>query len=161
MSDPQRDPLAARSFETVLSDELDAVSVARAGRGDRSRFEGDDALDRARDARLFALAFSGGGIRSAIFNLGVAQGLARLGLLSRLDYLSVNSGGGYIGSWLAAWIRREGLQGVETALAEDACRHDAASDAGPETGESVAGAAAGGEASKLGPGDADPFEDSG
>src|SRR5262249_10492726 len=39
-------------------------------------------------------------------------GLADLGLLKRLDYLSTVSGGGYIGSWLAAWIKREGA--VET-----------------------------------------------
>jgi hypothetical protein len=57
---------------------------------------------------LFGLAFSGGGIRSATFNLGILQGLAQRGLLRRFDYLSTVSGGGYIGSWLAAWIYREG-----------------------------------------------------
>ena len=40
---------------------------------------------------LAALCISGGGIRSATFNLGVIQGLARLGLLSRFDLLSVNT----------------------------------------------------------------------
>lgn len=45
-------------------------------------------------APLAALCFSGGGIRSATFNLGVLQGLARLGLLRRFDYLSSVSGGG-------------------------------------------------------------------
>ena len=30
-----------------------------------------------------------------------------MGLLTRIDYLSTVSGGGYIGGWLAAWIRRE------------------------------------------------------
>ena len=61
----------------------------------------------AMDMNLFGLAFSGGGIRSATFNLGVLQGLSRIGLLRHVDYLSTVSGGGYIGSWLAAWIRRE------------------------------------------------------
>ena len=56
---------------------------------------------------LFGLAFSGGGIRSATFNLGVLQALAALKLLTRIDYLSSVSGGGYIAGWLAAWIRRE------------------------------------------------------
>jgi predicted acylesterase/phospholipase RssA len=42
-----------------------------------------------------------------LFNLGVLQTLAQNGLLKRIDYLSTVSGGGYIGSWLAAWIRRE------------------------------------------------------
>jgi hypothetical protein len=46
------------------------------------------------------LALSGGGIRSAVFCLGVLQGLARHGLLKNFDYLSTVSGGGYIGSSL-------------------------------------------------------------
>lgn len=55
-----------------------------------------------------ALCLSGGGIRSATFNLGILQGLARHGLLDRFDYLSTVSGGGFIGGWLTAWIRRQG-----------------------------------------------------
>src|ERR1700730_6750844 len=55
---------------------------------------------------LCALAFSGGGIRSATLNLGILQGLANLGLLHRIDYLSTVSGGGYIGSWWTSWIKR-------------------------------------------------------
>lgn len=60
------------------------------------------------------LCFSGGGIRSATFGLGVLQTLARLQLLNKFDYLSTVSGGGYIGSWLTAWIHRHprGLDGV-------------------------------------------------
>jgi hypothetical protein len=53
-----------------------------------------------------ALCFSGGGIRSATFGLGVLQTLVRSGLLPRFDYLSTVSGGGYLGSWLSAWIHR-------------------------------------------------------
>ena len=55
---------------------------------------------------LIGLAFSGGGIRSATFNLGVLQGLQELDLLRHVDYLSTVSGGGFIGSWLAANVRR-------------------------------------------------------
>ena len=54
-----------------------------------------------------ALCLSGGGVRSAVFNLGIIQGLARCGLLDKFDYLSTVSGGGFIGGWLTAWIRRE------------------------------------------------------
>src|SRR6188474_3466300 len=54
-----------------------------------------------------ALALSGGGVRSATFNLGVLQGLAERGLLTRLDYLSTVSGGGYIGSWLSTLTKRK------------------------------------------------------
>lgn len=59
---------------------------------------------------LSALCLSGGGIRSATFCLGVLQALAQKGLLGRFHYLSTVSGGGYIGSWLSAWIAREQSQ---------------------------------------------------
>src|SRR5438477_6773878 len=67
-----------------------------------------------------ALCISGGGIRSASFGLGVLQGLARCELLDRFHYLSMVSGGGYIGGWLAAWIHRSdgGLAEVAAQLAE-------------------------------------------
>lgn len=52
----------------------------------------------------WALCLSGGGIRSATFNLGVLQQLASLKLLRRFNYLSTVSGGGYIGSWLSRWL---------------------------------------------------------
>lgn len=53
---------------------------------------------------LVGLALSGGGIRSATFNLGVIQGLAKRGILKHIDYLSTVSGGGYIGSCLSALL---------------------------------------------------------
>jgi hypothetical protein len=56
--------------------------------------------------RRSALCFSGGGIRSATFGLGIVQGLARNGLLKQFDFLSTVSGGGYLGSWLSGWIER-------------------------------------------------------
>lgn len=67
-------------------------------------------LDRIEGARLkpgprlglAGLAISGGGIRSATFNLGVLQALERRGLLPRMDYLSTVSGGGYIGGCLSS-----------------------------------------------------------
>ena len=85
--------------------------------------------DQARQAAIYALihrvpggrvalCLSGGGIRSATFGLGIIQGLAKLKLLEKLDCLSTVSGGGYIGSWLSAWIRNhlQGLAGVAAAL---------------------------------------------
>jgi Patatin-like phospholipase len=65
---------------------------------------------------LSALCLSGGGIRSATFNLGVLQGLARSGLLGSFDYLSSVSGGGYIASWLRTWMYREGTAAVLAQL---------------------------------------------
>jgi hypothetical protein len=49
-------------------------------------------------APRIGLAFSGGGIRSATFCLGVLRALARNKVLHRFDYLSTVSGGGYVGS---------------------------------------------------------------
>lgn len=68
--------------------------------------------------QLAAVCLSGGGIRSATFGLGVLQGLAHNKLLSKFSYISTVSGGGYVGSWLSAWIRRhpDGLAGVERRL---------------------------------------------
>ncbi len=70
------------------------------------------------------LALSGGGIRSATFNLGVLQALAKLKLLYKFDYLSTVSGGGYIGSWLAAWIKRRGFAEVNRQLDSDWVAHE-------------------------------------
>lgn len=64
-------------------------------------------VESGRAASSIGLAFSGGGIRSATFNLGVLQGMARRGLLKHIDYLSTVSGGGYIGAWYMAFLRRQ------------------------------------------------------
>jgi hypothetical protein len=69
-------------------------------------------VGRIHSARHAALCLSGGGIRSASFAMGVVQGLARRGLLSRFEYLSTVSGGGYTGSWLSAWMARSGAHRV-------------------------------------------------
>lgn len=48
------------------------------------------------------LAFSGGGIRSATFSLGLAQALAEKRLFPQIDYLATVSGGGYTGAFLGS-----------------------------------------------------------
>ncbi len=75
-----------------------------------------DVYKRAADLGLMGLCFSGGGIRSATFNLGILQGLAELNLLRCFDYLSTVSGGGYIHQWFAAWSLRRGFDQVEKRL---------------------------------------------
>lgn len=126
----RKDPAAAESdravpFHHVLEAELDEISASRNLRGSRRRIPESDAkrvnggdgperdeqllaaaLKRAQRSGLFGVCFSGGGIRSATFNLGVLQGLAACRLLTRIDLLSTVSGGGYIGSWLLAWLHR-------------------------------------------------------
>lgn len=105
-----------RDFAHALAGELRAFDVA-------ARADGSDALERAQDARLTGLAFSGGGIRSATFNLGILQALGELRALRAFDYLSTVSGGGYIGSWLTALVHREGggdVAAIEERLAPTA-----------------------------------------
>lgn len=74
--------------------------------------------------RSVGLALSGGGIRSATFNLGVLQALASKGKLASFDYLSTVSGGGYIGSWLTAWIHRSSLANVQAELTKVGSSHE-------------------------------------
>lgn len=64
--------------------------------------------------RYVGLAFSGGGIRSATFNLGVLQALAERKLLRAFDYFSTVSGGGYVGGWFHALLHRLGNGDVRT-----------------------------------------------
>ena len=85
------------TFRQVLRDELETIQGSREKRKVSAKVRADN---------LTGLAFSGGGIRSATFNLGILQALAETGLLHKFDYLSTVSGGGYIGSWLAALTRR-------------------------------------------------------
>src|SRR5206468_2463775 len=74
-----------------------------------------DAIHGLKEKRA-ALCISGGGIRSATFGLGILQGLARKGLLDKFHYLSTVSGGGYLGSWLSAWIYHTSLREVINQL---------------------------------------------
>lgn len=68
--------------------------------------DGDEPFVGFTPINLVALCFSGGGIRSSTFNLGVLQGLSEIGLIPEFDYLSTVSGGGYVGSWWTAWRHR-------------------------------------------------------
>jgi patatin-like phospholipase len=96
---------AARGFVDILREEFTALHPgADAGRTLADFYAAVHHLEPPRSA----LCFSGGGIRSASFALGVLQALARHGLLFRFEYLSTVSGGGYIGSWLSAWRRHAG-----------------------------------------------------
>ena len=118
------------SWEHVWADELVQVEMRRrlterrerearygsaddgcqhAGQSVRANADSLDAVTKkALSLNLVGLAFSGGGIRSATFNLGILQGLAEQKLLKHVDYLSTVSGGGYIGSWFGSLVRRQG-----------------------------------------------------
>jgi hypothetical protein len=109
----------AISSETVYGAEYELIA--------RLAAEGKLRSGAVAPDQLMGLAFSGGGIRSATFNLGVLQALAELELLREFDYLSTVSGGGYIGSWLTAWIARE-----------DAANRQKEADAKTKAGEKAA-----------------------
>ena len=55
------------------------------------RFNDTDIYKIVAEKGLTGVCLSGGGIRSATFNLGVLQGMAQLGLLPQIDYLSTGS----------------------------------------------------------------------
>jgi hypothetical protein len=96
-------------YTTVLAAELKRVRTSRKNRGVPDMTAPIDHVnpDNSADAlELIGVSFSGGGIRSATFNLGILQALAKVGMLRHVDYLSTVSGGGYIGSWLNAMIHR-------------------------------------------------------
>ncbi|MCU1318745.1 MAG: apolipoprotein N-acyltransferase [Edaphobacter sp.] len=75
-----------------------------------------DVYQVAQELDLQGICFSGGGIRSATFNLGVLQGLASLDKLKCFDYLSTVSGGGYIHQFLASWMHCEDRAKVQEQL---------------------------------------------
>lgn len=104
-------PVDPRS-RALLAAEADYVRQWRARARGQEQPEGDP-------ENLVGLALSGGGIRSATFALGVMQALARHNLLSRVDYLSTVSGGGYIGSALSWLLSKKARDDFKTASCED------------------------------------------
>lgn len=82
--------------------------------------EGHQQRPDIEDGETWALALSGGGIRSATFALGLIRSLAKNGLLSKFDYLSTVSGGGYIGAAIGRLYQKgQTASQVEQGLAAD------------------------------------------
>jgi Patatin-like phospholipase len=104
----------------LVEQEIDEIKRLRDHRKQRHDDHPNPKLNPYRwmhDSKVTGLCFSGGGIRSATFNLGILQGLAQCNLLHRFDYLSTVSGGGYIHEWLAGWIKRSrGLDNIKEQL---------------------------------------------
>jgi predicted acylesterase/phospholipase RssA len=113
MDVPGEAEMSSMPVERVLREEFEQVETARVPR------LGQNPQRPPAHKSLVGLAFSGGGIRSATFNLGVLQALAQARLLRAFDYVSTVSGGGYIGGWLMAWMHHQqiGIQEVEDRLA--------------------------------------------
>ena len=89
----------------VVVAELEEISRRRGA--PEQNLDPDKWIQQCHKRDLFALSISGGGIRSATFGLGVLQGLVEKKLLSKADYISTVSGGGYIGAWLQGLASRQ------------------------------------------------------
>lgn len=101
----------ARSFDRLIADETGGIFAASHDRpADTPVVALHEAADEPRvafrAADVIGLALSGGGIRSATFNLGLLQGLHCRNLLPMIDYLATVSGGGYVGAFWSAWLAR-------------------------------------------------------
>lgn len=98
-------------FPAVLEAELDAIKERRGEKkppAQPTQEKPDEPVSQqARNMDMLGLALSGGGVRSATFNLGILQGLAKRNWLGKVDYLSTVSGGGFIGAWLSNLARKE------------------------------------------------------
>src|SRR6185436_3972835 len=101
-----------RSFKDLVDLETDRI-FAHTPRRTKDNPEctlhgpADEQFVHFRAADVIGLALSGGGIRSATFNLGLLQGMQRIGVLRLFDYVATVSGGGYIGSFWSEWLVRE------------------------------------------------------
>lgn len=82
-----------------------AKELRRAKRGKGTAAYADLLKDGKRPP--VGLAFSGGGIRSATFNLGLVQALSKLGILPWVDYLTSVSGGGFTAACLTSLLSHE------------------------------------------------------
>src|SRR5215472_17508446 len=109
-------PQQLRNLEETLIDRRRTVAAAS---------------DAQKSRPVVGLAFSGGGIRSATFCLGVLRALTggdkadpnRISLRG-VDLLSTVSGGGYVGAFLGALFSRPGVtpDGVERQLSNPGSR---------------------------------------
>jgi Patatin-like phospholipase len=115
--------MAELTVREVLEQEAEAIHGLRVSGT-------DDLYVKLNEADRTALCLSGGGIRSAAFALGIIQALAihprsatgapvpaaERSLLAGFHYLSTVSGGGYIGAWLSAGLKRAGFATVWAEL---------------------------------------------
>ena len=101
---PLRIPPRAGIGEVVVA-ELEEISRRRGA--PEQNLDPEKWIQQCHEKDLFGVSISGGGIRSATFGLGILQGLVEKKLLSKADYISTVSGGGYIGAWLQGLASRQ------------------------------------------------------
>ena len=100
-------PRLAKQEKNVKPEKADEAAIKAPPEceknGDEDRYGYYSVLPSTK-AGLMGLALSGGGIRSATFNLGVLQALCNSEMLEKVDYLSTVSGGGYIGTCMTTLL---------------------------------------------------------
>lgn len=81
-------------------------------------------VERTDAAGPVCVSFSGGGLRSAAFSIGVMQGLHEAKLLDDMTIMSATSGGGYAASWLyiADRLRKIGATNALDPLGDEQAR---------------------------------------
>jgi hypothetical protein len=87
-----------RNFKEMKQVEIrEAINKRRRKLNEEAKKQGKTypESDEVNGDDLVGLALSGGGIRSAMFNLGLLQSMQRAGFLKHVDYISSVSGGGY------------------------------------------------------------------
>lgn len=89
--------------DSSLQSQDQIIGAERESINERRRAAG---LPEAQADDLVGIALSGGGIRSAVYNLGFLQALSHRGLFRHVDYLCSVSGGGYIAGHIAALATR-------------------------------------------------------
>lgn len=130
----------APEIERLIEPRAEEIQPAEWRRIHRRRFlagqadgDGGETASPERPENLVGLALSGGGIRSAIFSLGLLQGLYRCGALRAVDYLSTVSGGGFTGAsltWFGSvlgrgfpYVTRDGDDGAARAEVRRRLQH--------------------------------------
>jgi hypothetical protein len=127
------------SSSTLPSDFI-GVEIAQARRHRRAvgldPFPGDQPDNTHDAAGIPGIAISGGGIRSAVFSLGVLQAMADHQALKHFGYVSTVSGGSYIGAFYGSLFVPDTLRtgGAQTPAGEFKTRAQSAATAlGPKT----------------------------
>ncbi|HXI02215.1 MAG TPA: patatin-like phospholipase family protein [Candidatus Saccharimonadales bacterium] len=107
-------PREVRELERIYLNNRRRAAGVHAVPSDNQKSTGSSAGEHEPPATVqptVGLALSGGGIRSATFNLGALQSLAKKSALKFVDYICTVSGGGYIGSCLSSlmsqWVLKD------------------------------------------------------
>ncbi|MEM1400467.1 MAG: patatin-like phospholipase family protein, partial [Pseudomonadota bacterium] len=110
-------------WQVVFRDELTALQKNGANHLPDELIDDEAARERTPPCRspaetgdnyLTGICLSGGGIRSALVSLGAMERLAKSGILSRFDYLSTVSGGGYAGSAMSYFWAMKNKPDIKT-----------------------------------------------